>query len=104
MKRSLLIYERDVSEPQFERQQIYSILILESTAMALKLLATALLAITSAKAQGSPCHSSDFSLAMRIGFGSNYVSLKALDNGTDGTQFLVAGLPSTEAGTPGMFH
>lgn len=73
--------------------------------MGISFLITGLLAATAVKAHPAipraPCHSSDFSLAMKIGVGTDYISLNANNNGTDGTLFLVAGPPSSGAGTPG---
>lgn len=73
--------------------------------MATKLLITALSVSAAVKAHPAiarePCHSSDFSLSMRIGVGTDYVSLNAISNGTDSTLFLVVGPPSSEPGTPG---
>lgn len=72
--------------------------------MASTLVSIALLAVAPALARlstaNSPCISSDFSLAMRVGVGDNFVSLSAIGNGTDGTAFIVGVSPIDQPGTP----
>ena len=79
---------------------------LYSNTMAGEMLVMVLLAIfamTTALSSSTDAHclSSDFSLAMRTGTGSEYVSLKTVNKGTDGTLLLAAGPPSGDPGTPG---